>query len=231
MNLTKIVEEQRIFMSSSAYDLKLERLFARFEETRRRDMQTVNQQLRDSAATVENLANATQQFETSVGDIVGWHKGQNDRLEVQMTSAVRSLLSTDKELDVSELPRQYNKVFGMEPVLPRGFEWDGVLFSRPPNTIWLVEAKSALTIQDINDMPDRMTRTSKFLQLIYDEQLPLPGSHLWKKQLCGNWKAMGQMPEVVGVVAALGFTEEQLSAAAEKKIKCVYLRGNAFTMV
>lgn len=45
------------------------------------------------------------------------------------------------------------------------------------------------------------------------------------------WKALGQMPKVVGVVAALGFTEEQLGAAAEKEIKCVYLSGNAFTMV
>ncbi|EFJ48130.1 hypothetical protein VOLCADRAFT_104830 [Volvox carteri f. nagariensis] len=228
MNLSKMVEDQRVFMSSSAFDLKLAKMFEAIQEIRRQDVETVDQELRNSASSVKAFAEATKVFQKSVSDVIGWQKGQNDRFDVQMTSAVRSLLGTD---DVIELTRSFNKVPKMEPSLPRGFEWDGVLFSNP-DTIWLVEAKSAVDTGDIKDMPERMARTSDFLQLIYNETLPSPDDRLSLKQLCNAWKVFNQMPKkIVGVVAALGFTTEQLSAAAERGIKCVYLRDDAFSMV
>lgn len=223
---SRMAEDQRHCpCQAPSFDLKLEKMLA-LDEDLRQDVEAVNQQLRTLLASCVKIFEDAVALQRDVSDVVDCHTGlQNARFEVQqMTSAVRSLLDTS---DVVELPRNFNKVGTLEPWLPRGFEWDGVLFSSAPDTIWLVEATSAVsdnTTGRIKAMPERMARTAEFLELIYSRELPRPLSDgpLALKQLCNAWKVFDQMPKVInGVVAALEFTPEQLSAAAERNIKCV----------
>ncbi|KXZ40979.1 hypothetical protein GPECTOR_1060g337 [Gonium pectorale] len=85
MGLTRLIEDQRIYMGDSVFEQKLELQFKMMadalqaeQEARARDSQMVYQQLTATGQAVKTAADTVDKLAKKVGQVLDWQKHQND---------------------------------------------------------------------------------------------------------------------------------------------------------
>ena len=157
-----MVENQRIFMGNTPFDLKLEKAMIAEAAQRREAEQQLRTALGSAAATAKSAAvtaNSAAAAAKSAADAVkhltGWHDGQTESFEVLATQILKEHMRKPEadgglgysDFDIAELERNELHVLGKEPWHPmyseedvvgknkkkiRGFEWDGMLTGCKP---------------------------------------------------------------------------------------------------
>ena len=171
---------------------------------------------------IKQLHDSAKKFEKETKSVRSWFKSHTDSYEVLVTQLTRMYVSRAYSMghasDVFELERSRHIIPEMLPVYERGVEWDGVLYAPEARHLFLVEAKSALETQHVNNMQSRMKRTVEFIKLCRNGELPLQTScpKFETIELCSSWARFASARKVFGVIGGIGFTQYMLDAADEQ---------------
>ena len=204
--------------------------------------------------TVSDTSNTVNACSEDVKKLARWGRSQTDAYEELITGVVRRWLLGDdgaavaggekedeqvaKQPDnlVSDLSRAHLEIFDVPPSFPRGVEWDGALCAVAGDgrrTLYLIEAKTSIVSGDITDMPERLERTAKFMELLSDPSWPPKGSTRGVLQRCDAWRkfVLDVRSPPIGVIGGHDFTDVMLTKARNLGLVIVYPSHGAFHVV
>ena len=107
--------------------------------------------------------------------LTGWHQNQTNGFEELITTALKRSLC-DKGFDIIEIVDKYKRKvpkIDTEDISYRGIEWDGIIHCSKGTSeyLYLVEAKTTISLAAIQDSCERIKRTQEFIALCQDKEL------------------------------------------------------------
>ena len=107
--------------------------------------------------------------------LTGWHQNQTDGFEELITTALKRSLC-DSGFDIIEIVDKYKRKLpkiDIDGIDYRGIEWDGIIHCSKGDAeyLYLVEAKTTISLAAIQNSCERIVRTQDFITLCQDVEL------------------------------------------------------------
>lgn len=163
MGYSNWVEDGRIFMGSTEFDQKLDRIAAVQMKTEG-NLNELSTSV--AAAFKDTMKEASMTRETSK-NLANWGKNEREFYEYIVTTILKSKLEEIGYTNFEDFPDKYRIIphFSTKTEEVRGIEWDGIFTAEKDGVdiVFFIEAKKTSRYDQMRNMPERIRRTTQFI--------------------------------------------------------------------